>query len=252
MGHPQIKNILSDLKLNGMLSAFEELNNKGTKNSWTALEFLDHLLQVEAEWRERQSAERKIKNSKLLHFHTLEDFDFAFSRNITKAQIRELYSLQWLDQSRPLLLIGPTGVGKTFVAEALGHHICQRKKSVLFLSMSDLLEQQHLAHVSGSYLKYKAKLTKYDLIILDDLGLRKLTTQEAHDFCELIKERPKQKSLIITSQVPLKNWPEILEDPVVADTITDRLKNISVKISLSGKSYRELQGQKFDTTSKQV
>ena len=118
--------------------------------------------------------------------------------------------------------------------------------------MSDLLEQQHLAHLSGSYLKYKAKLAKYDLIILDDLGLRKLSTQEAHDFCELIKERPNQKSLIITSQVPLKNWSEILEDPVVADTIIDRLKNISVKITLSGKSYRELQGQQFDTLNKQV
>ena len=117
--------------------------------------------------------------------------------------------------------------------------------------MSDLLEQQHLAHLSGSYLKYKARLAKYDLIICDDLGLRKLNTQEANDFCELIKERPIQKSLIITSQVPLKNWSEILEDPVVADTIIDRLKNISVKITLSGKSYRELQGQQFDTLNKQ-
>ena len=251
MGHPQIKNILSDLRLNGMLNAFEELTNKSTKNSWTALEFFDQLLQSEAEWRERQCAERKIKNSKLIRLHALEDFDFAFTRNITKAQIRELYSLKWLEQSRPLVLIGPTGIGKTFVAEALGHYVCQRKKSVLFISMSDLLEQQHLAHLSGSYLKYKAKLAKYDLIICDDLGLRKLNTQEAHDFCELIKERPIQKSLIITSQVPLKNWSEILEDPVVADTIIDRLKNISVKITLSGKSYRELQGQKFDTSSKQ-
>jgi len=252
MGHPQIKNILSDLKLTGMLNAFENLIDKSTKNSWTGLEFFDQLLQAEAEWREQQSAERKIKNSKLIRLPALEDFDFAFSRNLTKVQIRELYSLNWLEQSRPLLLIGPTGIGKTFVAEALGHHICQRKKSVLFLSMSDLLEQQHLAHVSGNYLKYKAKINKYDLIILDDLGLRKLNTQEAHDFCELIKERPNQTSLIITSQVPLKNWLEILEDPVVADTIIDRLKNISVKITLSGKSYRELQGQKFDTSNKEV
>lgn len=250
MGHPQIKNTLSDLKLNGMLNAFEDLIGKSTKNSWTGIEFFDQLLQAEADWREQQSAHRKIKNSKLTRLPALEDFDFAFSRNLTKAQIRELYSLKWLDQSRPLLLIGPTGIGKTFVAEALGHHICHRKKSVLFLSMSDLLEQQHLAHVSGNYLKYKAKVNKYDLIILDDLGLRKLNTQEAHDFCELIKERPNQKALIITSQVPLKNWPEILEDPVVADTIIDRLKNISVKITLSGKSYRELQGQKFDTPNK--
>lgn len=251
MGHTQIKNILLDLKFKGMLNALEGLLLESTKSSWTALEFLDQLLQAEVSYREVQNAERKIKNSKLIRLPSLEDFDFAFSRNITKTQIRELYSLKWLEQARPLVITGPTGIGKTFVAEALGHHICQRKKSVLFLSMSDMLEQQHQAHVSGSYLKYKIKLAKYDLIILDDLGLRKLTTQEAHDFCELIKERQGNKSLIITTQLPLKNWPEILEDPVIADTIIDRLKHIAVKITFTGKSYREAQGQKFDTLNKQ-
>lgn len=252
MGHPQIKNTMLDLKLRGMLYAFENLSETSTKDSWTAHEFLDQLLQAEVTWREHQSADRKIKNSKLSRLHALEDFDFAFSRNITKVQIRELYSLKWLEQARPLLLIGPTGIGKTFIAEALGHHICQRKKSVLFLSMSDLLEQQHLAHVAGSYLKLKAKLGKYDVIILDDLGLRKLSTQEAHDLCEIIKERQGSKSLIITTQLPLKNWPEILEDPVIADSVIDRLKHTSVKITLKGPSYREAQGQKFDSENKIV
>jgi DNA replication protein DnaC len=247
MGQPQIRNLLQDLNLKGMVNAFDDLIQESTKSSWTGSELLDQLLQAEYNWREAQTAERKIKNSKLMRLPSLEDFDFEFSRKITKAQIRELYSLKWLEQSRCLVIAGPTGIGKTFVAEALGHYVCQRKKSVLFLSMSDLLEQQSLAHTSGSYLKFKAKIARYDLLILDDLGLRKLTTQEAHDFCEILKDRQGIKSVIITTQLPLKNWPEIFEDPVIADSIIDRLKHTSVKVIMDGPSYRGVQGKKFDT-----
>lgn len=247
MGQPQIKNLLQDLKLKGMANMFDDLLKESTRSSWTAPELLDHLLQAEYNFRESQTAERKIRNSKLVRLPALEDFDFEFSRKISKAQIRELYSLKWLEQSRALIITGPTGIGKTFIAEALGHHICQRKKSVLFLSMSDLLEQQHLAHTSGTYLKFKMKIAKYDLLILDDLGLRKLSTQEAHDFCEILKERQGTKSMIITTQLPIKNWAEILEDPVIADSIIDRLKHTAVKIIMDGPSYRGVQGKKFDT-----
>lgn len=250
MGQPQIKNLLQDLKLKGMLGAFENLAKESTKSSWTGLEFLDHLLQSEYDFREAQNAERKIRSSKLTKLPALEDFDFTFGRSLTKQQARELYSLTWLEQSRVLIMTGPTGIGKTFIAEALGHHVCQRKKSVLFISMSDLLEQQNMAHASGNYLKFKAKILKYDVLILDDLGMRKLTTQESHDFCEILKERQGSKSVIITTQLPLKNWPEILEDPLIADSIIDRLKHTSVKITLAGPSYRGVQGKKFDTPNK--
>jgi DNA replication protein DnaC len=250
MGLPQIRNLLQDLNLNGMLKDFDSTIKEGTKESWTGTELLDRLLQSEYDYREEKQSERKIKNSKLLKLPSIEDFDFTFGRNFTKVQAKELYSLQWLEQSRAVIIVGPTGIGKTFVAEALGHYVCQRKKSVLFLSVSDLLEQQHLAHASGNYLKYKSKLMKYDLLILDDLGLRKLTTQEAHDLNEIIKERQGTKSVMITTQLPLKNWPEIIEDPVIADTILDRLKHTSLKLIFKGPSFREVQGKKFDTATK--
>jgi DNA replication protein DnaC len=250
MGQAQIKNLLLDLKLSGMLNVFEDLSKESTKSSWTGAEFLDQLLQAEYNHRESRNALQKIKNSKLNRLPAMEDFDFEFSRNMTKAQVRELYALTWLDQSRALIITGPTGIGKTFIAEAIGHHVCQRKKSVLFVGMSDLLEQQSIAHASGSYLKFKAKIAKYDLLILDDLGLRKLSTQEAHDFCEILKERQGKKAIIITTQLPIKNWPEILEDPVIADAIIDRLQHTSVKINLKGPSYREAQGKQFDTARK--
>lgn len=250
MGLPQIKNLLQDLNLNGMLKGLDEALAESTKKSSTGVELLDRLLQSEYDYRESQMSIRKIKNSKLSRLPSMEDFDFTFGRSLTKVQARELYSLQWLEQSRAVIMMGPTGIGKTFVAEALGHQACQRKKSVLFLSMSDLLEQQNVAHASGTYLKYKAKIMKYDLLILDDLGLRKLTTQEAHDFNEIIKDRQGIKSIIITTQLPLKNWPEIIEDAVIADTILDRLKHTSLKLIFTGPSFREVQGKKFDTQAK--
>lgn len=249
MGQVQIKNLLQDLKLKGMLEALEHLSKQGVKDSWTSEEMLDQLLQAEYDYREAQGSERRMKNSKLLRKPSLEDFDFEFKRKVSKIQIRELYSLNWLKQARPLLLIGPTGIGKTFIAEALGKHACQSKNNILFISMSDLLEQQQLAHLSGTYLKYKAKLLKYELLILDDLGLKKLNTQQAHDFCEILKDRQGTKSVIITTQLPIENWSEILEDPVIADTIMDRLKHTAVKIILDGPSYREVQSKKFDTAS---
>ncbi len=250
MGQVQIKNMMEDLKLIGMLKSFDRLRGEATKESWTCEELLDRLLQDEYHHREEQTAERRVKSSKLIKLPRLEDFDFTVKRSVTKTLVKELFSMKWLEQGRCVLLMGPTGVGKTFIAESLGHHACQKKRSVLFMSMSDLLEHQSLARVSGGYLRFRAKMVKPEVLIIDDFGLRKLLSQEAHDFCELIKERGGERSTIITTQLPLQNWPEVIEDPVVADTILDRLMHTSVKIDLTGESYRKAQGLSLDKPAK--
>jgi DNA replication protein DnaC len=250
MGTVQMKNMMEDLRLMGMLKSFDDLKSKATKESWTMDELLDHLLQQECEFRESQSRERRLKNSRLAKLPRLEDFDFTVKRSMTKAMIKELYAMKWLDQGRALLLIGPTGIGKSFLAEALGHHACQRKKTVLFISASDLLEHQQVARASGAYLKWRDKMTKPDVLILDDFGLRKLLAQEAHDFLDLLKARTGERSTIITTQVPLENWPEVIEDPVIADTVIDRLKHTSVKFDLSGDTYRKEEGAALDKQAK--
>lgn len=249
MGSVQIKNMLEDLRLSGMLKSYDALRSRATKESWTAEELLDQLLQSEHQWREEASSSKRVKGSKLPELPRLEDFDFTVKRAFSKVQIKELYTLRWLEQGRPLLLMGPTGVGKSFIAKALGHHACLRKKSVLFMSVSDLLENQAAARLSGGYLRFRARMGKPDILILDDFGLRKILAQESHDFVDLLKERVGAKSTIITTQLPLENWPEVIEDPVIADTIIDRLKHISVKIDLSDAnidSYRKQQGATLD------
>jgi DNA replication protein DnaC len=250
MGTVQIRNLMQDLKLQGMLESSERIRQEALKNNLTIDDVLDRLLSAEFTWREDQASARRLKASKLKRMPALEDFDFTTKRSITKIEIKELYDLHWLEQGRPLLLIGPTGVGKTFLAEALGHHACQRKKTTLFMSMSDLTEHQARARATSQYLHLRTKLSKPDVLILDDFGLRKLSTQEAHDFCELLKERTGEKSTIITTQLPIDHWPEVLEDPVIADSIVDRLLHIAVSFTMTGESYRKTQGAALDKKPK--
>jgi DNA replication protein DnaC len=140
MSVAQVKNFMSELKLTGMSNIFEETVKDATENSWTHSEFLDVLLQSESDWREERKIKIRIKNSKLKMNSSFEDFDFTTNRSITKAQIKEIYTLKWIEQSRPLLLIGQTGVGKTFIAQAVGLHACEKGKLVLFMTVTTWME----------------------------------------------------------------------------------------------------------------
>jgi len=156
-------------------------------------------------------------------------------------------SLNWCEQGRPLILIGQTGVGKTYIAQAAGLQACLSGKSVMFMSVSTLLENQVLARSTNSYLKFREKLTKPDLLILDDFGMRKFTSMEAEDLREILEERSYGKSTVITTQLPLEHWPEVLPDPVIADAIIDRLDGLSIQVKITGESYRKIKAKKLDS-----
>lgn len=241
-----IKNQLQELKLTGMLENLDATLAEAVSEGQSMTDVLATLLQAESDWRHEQLIGRRIKGAKLKNKPSLEDFDFTAKRSITKTQVKELYKLGWLKQSRPVLAIGPTGVGKTFLAQALGHHACHNKYNVLFMTFSDYLEYLSIARSSNDYIKFRRKLIKPDLLILDDFGLRKLNEQEAHDFNDLLKERGAGKSVIITTQLPFDHWSEVIADPVIADTIVDQLMHTAVTITLKGESYRKIKGQSLD------
>jgi DNA replication protein DnaC len=239
------KNLMMDMKLLGMFAAFDQTVTSATRDQTSYTEFLDTLLQAESDYRQERKTDYRIKAARFTLRPAFEDIDFTASRSISKAQIKELYSLQWLNEGRPVLLIGQTGVGKTFLAQATGLHACACGKSVLYMNITTWLENVALARSSGTYLRYRDKLAKPDVLILDDFGMRKLSSIEAQDLCEILEERSVAKSTVFTTQLPLDHWVEVIADPVIADAIRDRLEHAALTIHITGESYRGVKARKL-------
>jgi DNA replication protein DnaC len=244
------KNLMADMKLLGMFAIFDQSVVDATRDQTSYTEFLDTLLPAESDYRQERKTGYRIKAAKFTLRPAFEDIDFTASRSISKAQIKELYGLQWLNEGRPVLLIGQTGVGKTFIAQATGLHACACGKSVLYMTVTTWLENVALARSSGTYLRYRDKLAKPDILILDDMGMRKMSSLEAQDLCEILEERSINKSTIFTTQLPLDHWPEVIADPVIADAIRDRLQHAALTINITGESYRGVKARKLASRKK--
>ena len=239
------RNLMAEMKLFGMLAAFDKVVTDATRDQVSYTEFVDGLLQAELDWRGERAAQRRLKAAKLPLRVSLDDFDYTAHRSITKAQIRELQGLGWLKDGRPLVLIGQTGVGKSFIAQAIALQVCHHGKTALYMNVTTWLENVALARSSGTYLRYRDKLAKPDLLVLDDIGMRKLTATEAQDLCEILEERSIGKSTVFTTQLPLDHWSEVIADPVIADAIRDRLQHAALTITITGESYRGVKARKL-------
>src|SRR5580658_8618381 len=239
------KNHMAEMNMLGMLAVLDQTIADATRDKINYSEFVDILLQAEADHRQERKAVNRIKAAKFTVRPAFEDFDFTAERSITKAQIKEIYTLGWLNDARPLLLIGETGVGKTFIAQAVGLHACENGKSVFYMSVTAFLENLAAARASGNYLRYRDKLAKFDLIILDEMGMRKFTATEAQDLCEIIEERSINKSIAFTSQSPLSHWNEVIPDTVIFDAIRDRLEHSALTVNITGPTYRGVKARKF-------
>ena len=244
------RTLMAEMKLLGMLEAFDRLLHDATRDQWSCAAFIDAILQAENDFRAERKTKRRIKAAKFALRPAFEDFDFTASRSISKAQIKDLYSLHWLADARPVLLIGQTGVGKTFIAQALGLHACASGKSVLYMTFTTWLENLALARSNGTYLKFRDKLAKPDALILDDFGMRKMTATEAQVLCELLEERSIEKSTVFTTQLPLNHWAEVIGDPVIADAIRDRLEHAALTINITGESYRGVKARRLAAKKK--
>lgn len=240
------KNLMAEMKLKGMLYSVDRLTTEALNDEWSHSELIDALIEAEYEYKKEKKIENKIKVAKLKLKPELEDFDYTAKRSITKSQFKELTKLKWIKQGRAILLIGQTGVGKTFISQALALHACRNNFSTLSMTITQLIENLMLARSSNSYLKFKDKIDKTELIVIDDFGSRKLTSVEAQDLCEIIEDRSIGKSIIITTQLPLSNWNEVISDPVIADAIIDRLIHTSITIEIKGDSYRKIKGRELD------
>jgi DNA replication protein DnaC len=244
------RNLMAEMKLLGMFDAFDRIVTEATADQWSCTAFLDAMLQAEIDFRSERKTKRRIKAAKFAIRPSFEDFDFTANRSITKAQIKELYSLHWLAEGRPVLLVGQTGVGKTFIAQAVGLHACASGKSVMYMTFTTWLENLALARSAGTYLKFRDKLARPDLVVLDDIGMRKMTATEAQDLCELLEERSIDRSTLFTTQLPLSHWAEVIGDPVIADAVRDRLEHAALTLNITGESYRGVKARKLAAKKK--
>jgi DNA replication protein DnaC len=230
---------MSEMNLSGMLSVLESVLDRHQKGDLHFLEALDDLLEHEWETRRARATKTRVSRSKIRKGASLEEYDFSLNRGLNKADVRSLGKLEWCDQGKPFILIGPTGIGKTYLARAFGLLACEQGKTSLFMSITDFLEHQAIARGTNTYLKFRERLTRPDLLIFDDFGLRKFTAQEAEDLRDIIDHRSYGKSTLITTQLPVKHWGEVIGDQIILDGLIDRLEPPGIVISLNGPSYRE-------------
>ncbi len=211
-------------------------------------ERLGLLVDREMTSREDRRLQGRLSKARLKHNACLEDLDYRSPRGLDKALIRQLGSGQWIREGLNLIINGPTGVGKTWIACALAHKACREGYTALYLRTPRLFEELGLAHGDRRFTKLMSAIAKTDLIILDDWGLTKLTAEQRRDLLELIDDRHGSRSTIVTSQLPLEHWHEVIGDPTLADAILDRLVHSAYGIHLKGESMRKRQTKLTQTT----
>ncbi|MCP1507665.1 DNA replication protein DnaC [Pseudomonas marginalis] len=229
---------LQTLRLHGMVKALNEQHATPDIND---LSFDERLgLMVDRELTEREDARltTRLKAARLRHNAYLEGIDYRSPRGLDKALILQLGSDQWLRDGLNLIIGGPTGVGKTWLACALAHKACRDRYSVRYLRLPRLMKELGLAHGDSRFAKLMAGYAKTDLLILDDWGLAPFTAAQRRDMLELLDDRYGNRSTLVTSQMPVDKWHALIGDPTLGDAILDRLMHNAYRIELKGESMR--------------
>jgi DNA replication protein DnaC len=229
---------LNSLKLFGMARGLEERLNSPPHAELSHAEFVGLLVQDEKTYRDNQRLKRLLKRARLRQAACLEDIDYRHPRSLSKQVILELSTTRWLDARRNVLITGPTGVGKSYLACALGNFAARAGYTVLYVRAPRLFESLQQARGDGSHLKTLTKLARVQLLIIDDFLLTHPTDWEGRDLLEIVEDRYQIGATAITSQCPIGDWHPNIGDPTLADAICDRLFHNAYKIELRGDSMR--------------
>lgn len=233
-----LKPKLVRLKLSGMLETLSARVQQAMDERWSYSNFLDILLADEVDRRDHKQLTRRLLKSTLEPGKTLESFDFSFNPRLHEPTIRELASCRFLGECENVLLVGPSGVGKSHLAQALGHQAARRGRDVMFRRAAALLHWIGAGDGDGSHERRLRSACSVDLLILDDFGLTALRDEQQNDLYELICERYERRSTILTSNRDFSEWPLVFANPLMASAAMDRLLHRAVKLELEGKSYR--------------
>jgi DNA replication protein DnaC len=232
---------LHELKLRGMATAYQSQLDLPMDQHLEAHDMVAQLTQSELGSRSQERTTYYLKLAKLRIPATPEQVKCTPSRNLTKQQLAVLMQGDYIKQGQPLLITGPTGCGKSYLACALAHQACHQGYRTQYYSMTRLIEKITLSKLDGSYLKLLAHLDRTPLIILDDFGIQPIDQNVRLTILQMLEDRYNKRAVIITSQLPVAKWHEYLNDPTLADAIMDRLTAKAVRIELKGESLRKMQ-----------
>lgn len=240
LAHPTLDQ-LNAMGLTGMAKAFDELAVNAEAERLTHFEWLGLLLDREWSWRHDRKLAARLRFAKLRHQAAPEDVDYRSERGLDRALFLKLIAGDWIAAHDNLAICGPSGVGKSWLACALGHKACRDDRSVLYQRVPRLFANLALARGDGRYARLQRTLGSVQLLILDDWGLEPLDAQARHDLLEILEDRYGRRSTIITSQLPVSAWHGVIGDPTYADAILDRLVHNAHRIDLTGESMRRTQ-----------
>jgi len=230
---------IEQMRLSGFARAYREVVETATARSFTLDEMIAHLVQAEWDDRYNKRLQRLLSRAKFRYRASFEEVDYAAKRNLDKNQLLRFATCDWIAKRQNIILTGPTGVGKSWIASALGHQGCLHGYKVLYCNCTKLFDQLKIAKAEGTYIKQLDSIEKQDLLILDDFGLKPLDNSQRLMLLEIIEDRHGKKSTIITSQIPVSEWHESINEPTIADAICDRLVHSAHRLQFEGDSLRK-------------
>lgn len=230
---------IKKLKLSGMARAYQTSLENNILSKLSADELITML--VEAEWDDRlnRNIERRLRNAKFRYQSSIENIDYEADRNLDRNQMMRFAECTYINKQENILITGSTGIGKSHVATALGHQACTLGYKVYYANMAKLFSKLKMGKADGSYMREISRIERQDLLILDDFGLVPIDNQNRSALMEIIEDRHKKASMIITSQLPVNCWHEVIGEKTIADAILDRIVHDAHRIELKGESLRK-------------
>jgi len=234
----EMLNKMKQMKLLGMARAFQLTMESEKNEKFTPDEMVAHLINSEWDDRYNRKMDRKIKDARFRYKASIEQIAFDDNR-VDKNQIHRLADCEFIKRHENIIITGSTGIGKSFLASAIGHEACSLGYRVLYQHSTKLFARMKIAKADGSYLKELSKMEKQQLLLIDDFGIQPLDAQSRSALMEIIEDRHGKSSVIITSQVPVSKWHDIIGEQTIADAILDRIVHDAHRIEMKGESLRK-------------
>lgn len=230
---------MQKMRLNGMKRAYESSFETRNQDTFTNDEFIAWLIESEDNGRNNSRTARLLKNAKFHYQASLEEINYTGDRNIDRNLLSRLSDCSYIDRNENILITGCTGTGKSFLATALGHQSCIKGYKVLYYNLGKLFQKLMMAKADGSYIKELNKIESHDLLIIDDFGLQAINNEKQMILMDLIEDRNQKRATIFCSQLPVKNWYDLIEEKTIADAILDRIIHSAIRFELQGESMRK-------------